>query len=679
MDVVSLCPLPVQKLAFSPAPGRHAFVVVAKATFALEPGVSPLAKDQEPLRERESHWEDDPKRSLYAPADLVPAKPRAEVMLVGSAYAPQQQPVRSLVVRLRVGSVDKSIEVFCPRVCTRDGEVREGKRWTKMPLLYERAAGGRDIYGQIQLPNLQPPGITAKELEGIDPIGFGPLAAVHSQAAPPDQQLDSLRPDERITLDNLHPKHARIVTKLPDLEPRAFLEIHGAPSREIAFTADTLWIDTQRAICTLTFRARIDVEEADPDGRVLVATCKPEQKIAWARIAPPMPAPRAPAKPKTVPPVIEDRGPDSEEAIEITHTEWSDAEDTEVLRARLPAQPALPFTAGPPLSDSAKIATQKLDMSALRPSLPAWLDTSPPAPPRVAPPPMLGPPPPLIPPPAPVFGRAPSSAPPPPPLIEAPLGVLESSNAAAGAIERMARVEADPAPVKPAMKGIELIWFDPALPPRLGRLGASVYDALARGTPASSRELEAAMEAAEDGDPPSPPLVLMSGDLEPSLDEGAMLEAVVSAASPLAGSDKKLKEVLDLAAQTLETPLKSVPEVAEGLSARIREAWNRANKLLPSGHLTACTERLLLEQRRYQQRELLDDTWIRALLSGPGLDAPIPTYLPARIARRLPLFRRFTARLLAEVIWQQDQYETHPLALRVLALGRVPVRVKTRR
>src|SRR5580704_19511102 len=185
MDVVPPCPLPAAALVWERAPGRFAPTVVCKATVALEPGSSTLAADEEPILDRETHWDDDPKRSLFAPCDLVPFKPRAEVVLVGSAYARNDVPVRSVVARLIVGEVDKAVEVFGPRVRTRDGDLREGKRWTKMPLLYERAAGGpgtanpvgispdgpRDLYGQVQLPNLQPAG------GSLEPIGFGPIAA----------------------------------------------------------------------------------------------------------------------------------------------------------------------------------------------------------------------------------------------------------------------------------------------------------------------------------------------------------------------------------------------------------------------------------------------------------------------------------------------------------------------
>jgi len=124
--------------------------------------------------------------------------------------------------------------------------VREGKRWTKMPLLWERAAGGPDtptrwacgatvranLYGQLTLPNLQAPGHTG---EATIPSGSAPIAAGWSdrrrrsggpataeerarapfgdgfdggllQAAPLDQQVEALGHNERITLRELHPK-----------------------------------------------------------------------------------------------------------------------------------------------------------------------------------------------------------------------------------------------------------------------------------------------------------------------------------------------------------------------------------------------------------------------------------------------------------------------------------------
>src|SRR5206468_2579065 len=111
----------------------------------------------------------DPQRSLYSPSDLAPFKQRGDVMLVGHAFAPRGEPVRSLVVRIIVGEVDKSIEVHGERAWSPDGLLREGPRFAKMPLRYERAAGGPDtrnpvgirpdgrpdVYGNVAIANLQ--------------------------------------------------------------------------------------------------------------------------------------------------------------------------------------------------------------------------------------------------------------------------------------------------------------------------------------------------------------------------------------------------------------------------------------------------------------------------------------------------------------------------------------------
>lgn len=841
MEILSLCPLPAAPLVWELSPSRWVLTVVCKATFRLELGVLSLAEEQLPIFEHEQHWDDDPGRSLRAPSDLVPFKPRADVLLVGSAHAKNGQPVRSLVARLSVGKVDKSIEMLPPRVRTRDGEIREGKRWTKMPVSYERAAGGpgtenpvglgpaspRDPYGQLPLPCLFPPGFPQDTEKAPPPVGFGPIAAswparlaragraadrdvalapfgdgfdaAFFQAAPPDQQIDTLRPNERILLENLHPKHALFVTNLPGIVPRARVEI-GGPPREIGFAGDTLWIDTDAGVCTVTYRVKVDLEHADQEGRVLVALAKGDQAIPWAKIAPAPSAPSAapapsvvtvPQAPVTVPPVpvavppapvnvrprapapppapplapvpppaaiaappveIEEELSASDMDIEITVSEAGTRALDEtgpvrpITRPISPAAPdgaALPFQPPPPgwqppaATPSRPAAPPPLvpgdGLAAFgkaehRNTLPDWFGSGamppPPEPPpaEVAPPPLLTSTAPWAPVPA-----------PPPPLLSAPLpadsfSLLEASNAAVRAIEPPPRSGAEPEPRAPEPKPapppagpvvVELVWFDlaagpllahlpqppqreqpPSAPPADPRPGdgppaeapsaeallaealrGRFYEAITRGTPApiSLAGLEAALDAAEEEEsPPRPAVVLVSGTLEMCLDEIEMLRALVAAASPLAATDKKLEAVVDAAAEMLKAPMLGMPDFAQGLGARIRDAWTRANRALPPDHLAACTERLLLEQRSYQRRDLLDDTWIRALLSTGGQGLEVPVYLPARISKRLPLFKRFPARVIAEVVWQQDQYEACPVALRALALGRLPARSRPR-
>ena len=133
MNVTSVGPFLTSSLVWRPAPDLWVLTVVAKATFALKPGKVGLAADQQSVNEHERHWSDDAARSLYAPSDLVPFKRRVDVVLVGQAFAPRGAPARTLVVRLCVGEIDKSIEVHPDRALTREGELREGARWTSMP------------------------------------------------------------------------------------------------------------------------------------------------------------------------------------------------------------------------------------------------------------------------------------------------------------------------------------------------------------------------------------------------------------------------------------------------------------------------------------------------------------------------------------------------------------------
>lgn len=328
MEVVSHSPLPVASQLWQARPGSWVITFVAKATFDLQPGNAQLAATQEPIHEQDCHWDDDPARSVYAPSDLAPLKNRADVVLVGSAYAPKGQAARSLFARLIVGELDKSIEVYLDRLFGPDGTLVEGPRFVRMSLAYERAAGGpdttnpigvrsdiRDGMGRIKLPNLLPPGV-AVHAPGmaIVPVGFGPLAeswpvranrlgryaSTYSSlslagtplpddldrsffnSAPMDQQLPELPDDARIVMENLHPEWPRLVTNLPGLRPRAVLEGRGGV-HPLKMRADTLWIDSDRAIACVTYRSHRSLERFDEPGRIVISL---EESSAAAGAAP---------------------------------------------------------------------------------------------------------------------------------------------------------------------------------------------------------------------------------------------------------------------------------------------------------------------------------------------------------------------------------------------------------
>lgn len=76
--------------------------------------------------------------------------------------------------------------------------------------------------------------------------------------------------DERILLENLHRDRARLTTALAGVRPRAYFEPGGA-QRHLRMVCDTLWIDTDRAICTLTWRGVVPLQRPDEPGRIVIA------------------------------------------------------------------------------------------------------------------------------------------------------------------------------------------------------------------------------------------------------------------------------------------------------------------------------------------------------------------------------------------------------------------------
>jgi hypothetical protein len=179
-----------------------------------------------------------------------------------------------------------------------------------------------------------------------------------------------------------------------------------------------------------------------------------------------------------------------------------------------------------------------------------------------------------------------------------------------------------------------------------------------------------AAASAEDDDEPS--LVFTQGTLAFSFDEIEVLRAAISAAKPLASLDRKLKEAIDLGAEILRAEADS-GEPAEPATARIRDAWSRANRTSPAGHLDVRIEQKLLESRKYQRRTVLDGEWIRALFT-PAAGEPVVAYLPLSLEKRLPLFARLPVKLLAEIYPPQDPIEKSSVALKVVALARTAPR-----
>jgi hypothetical protein len=845
MEIVSISPLRTGSLLWQAMPGTWILTVVCKATYVLAPTESPLASEQEEPNEDDRYRSDHPARSLLAASDLAPFKLRADVLLVGHAFAPDERPVRSLVARMVIGDIDKSIEAVCDRFFALDGRLREGSPFTRMSLSYERAFGGpgttnpvgvrrdtRDAYGMLPVPNLQPAGIVVTSPnDSFDPIGFGPIAPTwpsrreklgrHANnpsprailenpfpsdidrtfwnAAPLDQQLSALRNNERIVLENLHPKHPRLVTSLPGVGPRAFIEGRKSGVLQLPMSADTLFIDTDRALCSMTWRGSFQLEHAHERGRVIVGMEQPSKPLAWAeaeRLLGRQEKSSAPSAPNGPQPPPAPRGPRRSITVDMAGSQGSGSEPMNPYGDRKEATTeGQPLPTSPPGADRGDKPASRGPSSSTLPfvkPLPSSSSTpgrgqqpsSPAAPsaPAAPPPPAPTPPPLYIaeqvahrsssqpvelemsPGAAPSAPRAESrwasGAMPPLPAMASsampPLGsppgqesapalstskdasdaaALVASNAAAArsapwdkfrsnesievAEEVMPGSELESRPIVRDI--VELVWFEPECLPRIRRQPPwrallneleerppdtdivettiyrtaaqaedhrDVFEILVRGSTGPGNDINDAFDrAVRDDGKFVPPLMLVTGDIVFPFDEAEMLKTYVTAATPLASSDDHLKSSIALAKEFLSVSgLAGAPGVAEGLIARIKEAFAMTKRPVPADYLDSHTSRALLEKRCYQRRDVFGGTYLRGLFhtaqvtgvsaagaggqqaaSGQG---PVPAYLPESLAKKLPLLQRFRVRMIVEVNLSVDLVDTPPIALKTVALAR---------
>ncbi|WP_437878069.1 DUF2169 domain-containing protein [Sorangium sp. So ce513] len=341
MQLISLSPLAASALLWRTANGPCVTVAV-KATFQLAPdGVAALAAPL-PLFHDVFH-EQNVGRSLHVASDAVPHKPRADVLLSGSAYAPPGQRVSHRWVRLAVfdaagqaPAIDKRLQIVGER--QRDpasGQATAPAPFARLPVRYELAFGGARCPdnpvgrgadpGDLRLPSIVDPGAPDA------PAGFGPIASAwperrralgawdpaklllpvpelpiamdwgYFNAAPRDQQIPYLRGDEWILLEGLHPTAAQVRSRLPGLGARVLLRaprLADPAGVELTVRCDTLWIDADALRCTLTWRASLAVAEraleAVERGTILVTLAPLGERVAW-------PAPRPAAAP--APPV----------------------------------------------------------------------------------------------------------------------------------------------------------------------------------------------------------------------------------------------------------------------------------------------------------------------------------------------------------------------------------------
>lgn len=140
-------PFQAKLMLLADADGVDTVFTVIKGTFTIGERFG-VAEEQVPIALADQHWDDPATSSIRMPSDVSLTKPGTDVMLVGSAWAPEGRPVWEMDVSLAVGPVAKTVRVFGDRVWD-DGPagaaITRIAPFVRMPLVWERAFGGSDI------------------------------------------------------------------------------------------------------------------------------------------------------------------------------------------------------------------------------------------------------------------------------------------------------------------------------------------------------------------------------------------------------------------------------------------------------------------------------------------------------------------------------------------------------
>ena len=119
--------------------GAEIFLVAVRAAFDFDTrGRLRIAEEQCPVANAPAWLGKPGASSLRWDTDLQRTKLGTDVILNGSAYAPNGQPAESVETVLRVGPINKRLEVIGDR--TTSG--RSTKPFVRMPITYERSLGG---------------------------------------------------------------------------------------------------------------------------------------------------------------------------------------------------------------------------------------------------------------------------------------------------------------------------------------------------------------------------------------------------------------------------------------------------------------------------------------------------------------------------------------------------------
>lgn len=172
--------------------GVDTLYTMVRATFQIGDGWS-LVNPQLEVQQEDVYVGEPAQSSIIVPSDIHPGKPETDVLMIGSAYAPDGQAVKSMCISMQLAELRKDLVVTGDRVW-QNGEPSDPEPFSSMPVVYERGFGGvRDSHGKVDAIEENPIGVgyaadrNAEEMEGL------PLPNIEY----PDQLIQTIKDKPR--------------------------------------------------------------------------------------------------------------------------------------------------------------------------------------------------------------------------------------------------------------------------------------------------------------------------------------------------------------------------------------------------------------------------------------------------------------------------------------------------
>lgn len=308
MQVRNLTPHAHLIYANEDAQARLFDILIVKSSFQLNDDFELVpAIEQEPLTFSDTCFGEVNVTSLHSPSDLVPYKPRTDVVILANSFAPDGKPTTDWTCGVSVsgtaGFVNK-LRVTGPRNWMQKGRkgwsLSQPEKVDHVPLRYEHAFGGEITVagegiitdernplgvGLINKDGMYDAPVPAPQIEAAslpirdphrryEPEGFGPIPpawlprrplggtydadwlentwphwaadydfAFHNSAGKGMKAAGFLTGDETITLTNLRADCPKLTLQLPGDTLIAHLVDHEGGRKMVALNLDTVYID----------------------------------------------------------------------------------------------------------------------------------------------------------------------------------------------------------------------------------------------------------------------------------------------------------------------------------------------------------------------------------------------------------------------------------------------------